>query len=103
MAEGPNDGEWQVGLATHEWSAAANPVCPGLGTAEMGEAPLGRSQGTEPVVAKPAPQSPAPTERLMEAVCDRANLVAAWKRVRQNKGSPGVDGMTIEDAQGLSA
>jgi hypothetical protein len=23
MAEGPNDWEWQVGLATHEWKAAA--------------------------------------------------------------------------------
>ena len=36
----------------------------------------------------------------MEEVCDRENLVRAWKRVRQNKGSPGVDGMTIDDAKG---
>src|SRR5215472_3603121 len=99
MAEGPNDREWQVGLATHEWKAAADPVFAGLGTGGPSETPVSGYQGTEPVVAKPAPQSPAPTERLMEAVCDRANLVAAWKRVRQNKGSPGVDGMTIEDAQ----
>src|SRR3974377_52327 len=35
----------------------------------------------------------------MEEVCDRENLVRAWKRVRQNKGSPGVDGMTIDDAK----
>ena len=34
----------------------------------------------------------------MEEVCDRENLVRAWKRVRRNKGSPGVDGMTIDDA-----
>jgi len=40
------------------------------------------------------------TEQLMEEVCDRANLVRAWKRVRQNKGSPGVDGMTIGEARG---
>ncbi len=32
---------------------------------------------------------------LMEAICDRDNLRAALKRVRQNKGSPGVDGMTV--------
>src|ERR1700746_1353373 len=54
-------------------------------------------QGAEPLVAKPAPESPASTEQLMEEVCDRENLVRAWKRVRQNKGSPGVDGMTISD------
>ena len=66
---------------------------------ERGETPLGSSQGTEPLVAKPAPESPAGTEQLMEEVCDRENLVRAWKRVRQNKGSPGVDGMTISDAR----
>jgi hypothetical protein len=30
MAEGPNDWEWQVGLATHEWKAAEDPVLTGL-------------------------------------------------------------------------
>ena len=35
--------------------------------------------------------------RLMEAVVERANAMAALKRVRQNKGSPGIDGMTVED------
>jgi group II intron reverse transcriptase/maturase len=36
----------------------------------------------------------------MEAVIGRANVRAAWKRVRQNRGSPGVDGMTVEDLPG---
>ena len=66
---------------------------------ERGEAPLASSQGTEPLVAEPAPESPAVTEQLMEEVCHRENLVRAWKRVRRNQGSAGVDGMTIDDAK----
>jgi len=33
---------------------------------------------------------------MIEQVLDPENLAAAWKRVRANKGSPGIDGMTIE-------
>src|SRR6516162_6112402 len=70
-----------------------------LEQADQGEAPVTGHQRTEPFVAKPAPESSAVTEQLMEEVCDRENLVTAWKRVRQNKGGPGVDGMTIDDAK----
>src|SRR5689334_5521014 len=54
--------------------------------------------GTEPPVARRESQSPALVERLMEEVCERDNLERAWQRVRENKGSPGIDGMTIENA-----
>ncbi len=40
---------------------------------------------------------PALHDDLMERVLDSANLQRAWKRVRSNKGAPGVDGMHIED------
>jgi RNA-directed DNA polymerase len=40
-------------------------------------------------------ENPASTNRLMEAVCERENLKAALRQVRANKGSPGVDGMTV--------
>lgn len=36
------------------------------------------------------------THRLMEQVVARANAVQAFKRVRRNKGSPGIDGMTVD-------
>ena len=64
-----------------------------------GEALDAESEDAEPLMAKPAPESPALAEQLMEEVCDRENLERAWKRVRSNKGSPGVDGMTIDAAK----
>ena len=33
---------------------------------------------------------------LLQQVLSRENMVAAWKRVKANKGSAGVDGLTIE-------
>src|SRR5262249_15435431 len=67
---------------------------------DQGETSVSGCQGAEPVMAKPAPESPALSEPSMEEVCDRENLIRAWKRVRQNRGSPGADGMTIGGARG---
>ena len=64
-----------------------------------GEALDAEAEDAEPLMAKPASESPALAEQLMEEVCDRENLERAWKRVRSNKGSPGVDGMTIDAAK----
>ncbi len=66
---------------------------------DRGEAPAGGHQGVEPPMAASGPESPAKAEQLMEEVCERENLERAWKQVRKNKGGPGVDGMTIDDAR----
>ncbi len=65
---------------------------------ERGAAPEAEPRGAELLAAKRDPESPALEERLMEEICQRENLRVAWKRVRRNKGSPGVDGMTISEA-----
>jgi len=40
---------------------------------------------------------PALHDDLMERVLDPENLQRAWKRVKANRGAPGIDGMRIED------
>jgi RNA-directed DNA polymerase len=62
-----------------------------------GEAPRAADRGTESLAAERSIESPAGTERLMEEVCERENLREALKRVRANGGSPGVDGMRVEE------
>ena len=37
------------------------------------------------------------TQNLLEAVLASDNLARAWKRVKSNKGAPGMDGVTVED------
>ncbi len=37
---------------------------------------------------------------LLERILDRENLNRAYKRVKANRGAPGIDGMTVEDALG---
>ena len=50
---------------------------------------------TEPLTATSGNENPARTNRLMEEVCERVNLKEALQQVKGNKGSAGVDGITV--------
>jgi RNA-directed DNA polymerase len=52
-------------------------------------------KGAEPPVAACDSETPAKTDRLIEEVCERENLKKALKQVQANKGSPGIDRMTV--------
>ena len=60
------------------------------------EAPKASTEGTEASTAKHRAESPSMNERLMEEVCEQDNCKRALKRVQANKGSAGIDGMTVE-------
>jgi RNA-directed DNA polymerase len=60
-----------------------------------GEARQAGGEETESSRATSGPENPANTNRLMEKVCERENLKAALQQVNANKGSAGIDGMTV--------
>jgi RNA-directed DNA polymerase len=64
------------------------------------EAPRALREGTESFTAKCETESPARAEQLMEEVCERENCQQALRRVKANKGSPGIDGMNVEELPG---
>jgi len=72
------------------------------GKLDFSSSPAGEAHeaGREELESLPAvhgPKSPASTNRLMEEVCERENLKEALRRVKANKGSAGVDGMTVDE------
>src|ERR1700741_2247798 len=68
---------------------------------DFSSAPTGeaRQAGREDIESRSAvhePERPANTCCIMEEVCERENLKEALRQVRSNKGSAGVDGMTVD-------
>ena len=60
------------------------------------EAPKSLGGGTESTTVKRGTESPAIGEQLMEEVCGRENCKQALARIKANKGSAGMDGMTVQ-------
>jgi len=63
---------------------------------EGSEASGSAAEGTETLRVRRAPENPAGNQQWMEEVWERGNLKEALQRVRANKGSPGIDGMTVD-------
>jgi len=61
-----------------------------------GEAPRGERSGEAPPAVS-RDKRPGTGHSLMERVVEGGNAKAALKRVKQNKGSPGIDGMTVDE------
>ena len=61
-----------------------------------GRKPRGTGSGASSVTARRGNDC-RDGEGLMEAVVGRENMIAAYRRVVGNKGSPGVDGMSVEE------
>ncbi len=59
--------------------------------------PLGDDQRAEPSPARDEGLSNADGAGVWEQVFERKNLFSALKRVKENKGAPGIDGMTVEE------
>jgi len=66
-----------------------------LPLAGRGEAPRGKRSEEAPTAADGNERSGA--SDLMAKACERQNLLAALKRVKKNKGGPGIDGMTVDE------
>ena len=59
------------------------------------ESPMAGEEGTVLPAADSQTESPTSSDRLMESICDPANLAKAMAKVIANGGAPGVDGMRV--------
>lgn len=86
-AQRPNN---QAGLFDEEPAEAFT-------TQATGEARSGGGQGVEVRRVGQNDERPTPTDQLMEMICAEENIEEAMRRVRSNRGSGGVDGMSVEE------
>ncbi|MGH7622330.1 MAG: group II intron reverse transcriptase/maturase, partial [Gemmatimonadaceae bacterium] len=64
---------------------------------DRGEAPTAERSGEATSVTQGDDRSGLDTLQLMERVVEGGNLRRALQRVQQNEGSPGVDGLTVDE------
>jgi RNA-directed DNA polymerase len=92
-SEGPNGREGDTNV-TLEGARRQKTAQAELPLEARGEASFGQRSGEAPT-ARSGNGHPG-NDRLMDRVVEQGNVKAALKRVKQNKGSPGIDGMEVE-------
>src|SRR5439155_304385 len=93
-----SDTQRQPGRTDREMPAKLTPAQP---IPDTGGKEVVQAAGVEKSLSLAAKERQrALTARLMEQVCEPENLNRAYARVMANKGSPGVDGMTVKQLGG---
>jgi len=95
--EGPNEEEDQVAMSLND-KLSQMLAQARLGVRWRGEASL--STSSEEASSAANGRTDLGADVQMELVIERANLFAALKRVRRNKGGAGVDGMSTDELPG---
>jgi len=72
-------------------------------SAAAGEAQQPGGKEIESLPATHEHESPASTDRIMKEICESENLKEAMWRVKANKGSAGIDGVTVDELPDYAA
>lgn len=95
VSEGPNTIDTRNHLERSQEDMEQKTVQLTLAFSKESEAHTGEGGGTQSSVARAETRTLA--RSLMEAVVERQNMLRALRRVKGNKGSPGIDGMTVKE------
>jgi len=95
VTEGPNEksGKYDMDLKSDKRQNIQIEL--DFSSTPAGEAREAGRGETESLLVAHDTESPAKTNRLMEEVCERENLKEALRQVKANKGSAGIDRMTV--------
>jgi hypothetical protein len=92
--EGPNERKSETTVSPQD-ARRQKPTQLGLPLQARGETPSEQRSGEASTLTNGKVRSG--NDQLMEQVVARGNVRGALARVRENRGSPGVDGMTVEE------